>query len=110
MSGKNREKGLQFERRCVAAFRRFFPHAQRHDESAPGAILGYDLENTGPFIIQCKRKQEYAPITAIHELPASSKVPLLITEPDDGPAMAVLPFSALLRLMESGLEGLSDEF
>lgn len=96
----NRKKGHDFERQVTLAFRTHgFPNAQRHDESVPNAVLGYDLENTGPFLVQCKRLAQYAPISCIFELPATSKIPLLITQSDDGPAMAVLPFTFLLQLI-----------
>jgi hypothetical protein len=108
----NRKKGHDFERRVVAAFRSHgFPKAIRHDESIPGAILGYDIDHTGPFRVQCKRLQNYAPISNIFEIPNSDAyIPLLITQPDDGKAMAVLPFSAFLQLISGCMPKLKEEF
>jgi hypothetical protein len=109
----NRKKGHDFERRVVAALRSHgFPNAKRHDEQAPGAVLGFDIENTAPFIIQCKRHQAYAPISAIFEIPATSLTPVLITQPDDTsqPAMAVLPFSAFLMLLSNHLPPTPEDF
>lgn len=107
----NRKRGHDFERRVVAAFRSHgYPNAQRHDESAPGAVLGYDLENTGPFIVQCKNLATYAPISAINEIPPSSLTPVLVTQSATGPAMAVLPFSAFLMLLSKQTPPLPEDF
>lgn len=109
MAITNRKKGHDFERQVVLGFRTHgFPNAKRHDESVPNAVLGYDLENTGPFLVQCKCLTHYAPISAIFELPATSKVPLLITQSDDGPAMAVLPFASLLQMITGRLAARED--
>tara|TARA_Y100000593_G_scaffold19936_2_gene39959 strand:- start:4895 stop:5260 length:366 start_codon:yes stop_codon:yes gene_type:complete len=55
MSGKNsRRKGHNWERKCAQLFREIgWSNARRHLEYQ-GNDLGKDLEETKPFIVQCK--------------------------------------------------------
>ncbi len=60
MTTTNRKKGHDFERRVVAAFRSHgYPNAKRHDEQASGAVLGYDIENTGRKFIGIEMDDKY---------------------------------------------------
>jgi hypothetical protein len=97
----SRRKGHSFERDIVAEFRgRGWIRACRNIETDPDAILGIDLKNTAPFSIQCKRLADYAPISRIGEIPPlPGQIPVLITKPDDGPAMVVLPLQDFLAMI-----------
>jgi hypothetical protein len=97
----SRKKGHDFERAVVAEFRALgWIRACRNIETDPDAVLGIDLKHTEPYAVQCKRLSDYAPIRRIEEIPPlPGQTPILITKPDDGPAMVVLPLSAFLTLI-----------
>lgn len=100
MSAKNRAKGLDFERKVANAFRLAgWLGAKRHLEFQQAEAQGFDLDGTEPFRIQCKRLAAYAPVATMGEIkPAPGVVPLLVTKPDDGPAMVVLRFTDFIAL------------
>lgn len=103
MSGKrSRTKGHSFEREIAKAFREAgFKDAKRKLEYQAEEAIGIDLDGTGQFQVQCKRKKAYSPITAIFEIKRKpEKVPVLITKPDRGEAMAVLPLDDFLTLIK----------
>lgn len=101
MPGKHsRTKGHSFERECARDFQSIgFPDARRHLEYQDGEANGVDIKNTGLFAIQCKRGQQYAPITKIEEVQIPG-LPLLITKADKKPAMAVLPWKELMKMIK----------
>lgn len=101
-----RKKGHDFERWTVLQIISICPAAKRHLEYQKGEANGVDLDNTGPFLIQCKRGRKYASLSAIEEIkiPAGKKfkgrdfIPVLVTRGDDKPALACLPFKDFLEL------------
>ena len=101
MTINSRTKGLTYERLVANEFRAMgWVKACRNIETNPDAVLGLDLLHTEPFSIQCKRLADYAQISRIFEIPdLPGQIPVLVTKPDDGPAMAVLPFKDLMRLI-----------
>lgn len=116
MAGKinSRKKGHDWERAIVNEFRSLgWTRACRNIETNPDSILGLDILHTEPFSIQCKRLQEYAPISRIQEIPPlQGQIPVLITKPDDGPAMVVLPLQDFLTLIspDSSSRPTKDDF
>lgn len=86
MSGKrSRTKGHSFEREVANVLKPLWPDAKRHLEVQASEAQGYDLDNTEPFRIQCKRGARYAPISKLTEpiIPdGSSLMPMLITKGD----------------------------
>lgn len=100
---KNRAKGHDFERKVVNAFRNAgWLTAKRHLEFQAAECKGYDLDNTTPFVIQCKHLKTYAPIAVINEIQApSSAVPVLITKPESGPTVACLRFRDFMRMVKA---------
>lgn len=103
MGGKwSRTKGHSFERRIAALLRQVFPNAKRHLEYQDGEAFGVDIANTGHYRIQCKKHRCYVSINTIDEVEhdALFEVPVLVTAADGKPAMAVLPFDELLRLLK----------
>jgi len=103
---KSRTKGHGFERWCAIQMRDIFPKARRHLEYQDGQCFGVDLAETGPYKFQCKRFRDYAPINAIMEVqcePELGDVPVLVTQGDHKPAMAVLPFEDFIRLVKKGI-------
>jgi hypothetical protein len=62
--------------------------------------MGYDLDGTDPFRIQCKALQNYVPVNTIEEIhPSPTHTPVLITKADGKPAMAVLPLEDFMRII-----------
>lgn len=56
MTGKGRRvKGHSFERHVAKLLADLYPEVKRHLESQRQEALGYDLDNTGPFRLQCKK-------------------------------------------------------
>jgi hypothetical protein len=122
MGKLSRTKGHSFERLVAQWFQDAgWPDARRQLEYHVKDALGVDLQETSPFLVQCKRGRTYAPITAIEEIvphvtiPAENvprvlergyvwampKIPLLVTKADNKPAMVALPaedFFKLIRL------------
>lgn len=102
MSKLSRTKGHAFERWVAQQLRSVFPDAKRQLEYQADEANGVDLANTGDYLVQCKRFKRYAPITCIDEIrPQAGKTPVLVTKPDRGEPMAVLPLSAFIRLLEA---------
>lgn len=84
MSGKrSRDRGLNFEREIANVLRPLFPNAKRHLESQSQEAKGYDLDNTEPFLIQCKRNKKYCSISKLTEPQCKEgEIPMLITKGD----------------------------
>lgn len=102
MGKKSRTKGHSFERWCAAALRVVFPNARRQLEYHVKDAQGVDLQETGRYLIQCKRFKGYAPITAIFEIKPDrvfGQVPVLVTKADNGPVFAVIPFEEFIKLI-----------
>lgn len=96
MSGKrSRTKGHSFEREIAKFFQTIgYLEAKRHLEYQSEEVVGVDLDNTGPYKVQCKRNKGYAPINKIFEIQDMKDcIPLLITKADNKPAMVVMPLS-----------------
>lgn len=103
MSGKrSRTKGHSFERSVAIALRRIFPDAKRHLEYQCDEALGIDIDNTGPYRIQCKRGKRYSSLSAIKEPvidPIEPGIPVLITKADNQEALVALPLEHFLELL-----------
>ncbi len=102
ISGKGcRTKGHSFERWVAAKVSKIFPDAKRHLEYHARDADGRDIENTGAYLIQCKRNRKYAPLSALKEIqidPIDGGIPVLITKGDNEEPIACLPFDHFLRL------------
>ena len=96
-----RAKGHGFERKIANEMKEFYPDARRHLEYQKCEAKGFDVANTGPFLIQCKRNRLYAPITKINEVKVSSEdqIPILVTKGDNLETMCVMKFSDFLKML-----------
>jgi len=96
------KKGKQFERDVANALGHIFPNAERMLEYQASGNIGVDIKGTGCFKIQCKRNANYAPIGKIHEVRTEdpNDIPILVTKGNHLAPMAVLPFEALIRMLE----------
>lgn len=114
-----RAKGHAFERTISSDFQELGFEAMTTRAKVGGnwcaSDHGIDLCGTEPFLVQCKRFKDYAPISCIEEIqipeairsywgdspPAVmlDAVPLLITKADNKPTMAVLPWEELKKLI-----------
>ncbi len=103
LSGKGcRAKGHSFERWVAEQMRRIYPEARRLLEYQAEEANGVDLQNTGRYLIQCKRNRKYAPLSAIEEIqicPIEGGTPVLVTKGDGKTPLAVLPFEEFIRLL-----------
>ena len=104
MSKLSRTKGHGFEREIAIAFRKAgFPEAKRHLEYQACEAKGIDLDNTGPFKVQCKRGRKYHSLSAIEEIeldPIEGGIPVLVTRGDNKTALAALPLVDFLDLVK----------
>lgn len=102
MSGKRgRTKGHSFEREIANDLQTIFPNAKRQLEYQIDTCKGIDIANTEGFAIQCKNRKTYSPVNTIEEIKnAPHEVPVLVTKALRKPAMAVLPWKDLLKLLE----------
>lgn len=99
---RSRRKGHQFEREIAIALRPVFPAARRHLEYQDAEANGVDLVETGNFRFQCKKLKQYAPVTAINEIICDrmlGDVPVLVTQGDSLPPIAVLHFDDFLTIL-----------
>lgn len=103
MGRSERTKGHNFEREIANRFKTVFEGARRHLEfQKEEAQAGVDISNTGRYKVQCKRGKRYAPMTAIYEVEIDfieGGCPILVTQADRQPILAVLPFEELLDLI-----------
>ena len=102
MSGKSaRTKGFGFERKISQDFQAMgWKDAGRQLEYQANEAHGYDLKNTDPFLVQCKKHKKYVPIGTIEEIePQKGKIRLLITQGDYKEPMAVLSWKDLQTLI-----------
>lgn len=98
-----RRKGHSFEREVAIALREVWPKARRHLEYQDSEANGVDIAETGEFKFQCKKLKGYAPVSKIREIQYDEllgEVPVLVTAADGEPALAVLPFTDLIRLLK----------
>lgn len=102
------KKGKQFERDVSNALGHIFPNAERMLEYQASGNIGVDIKGTGCFKIQCKRNAGYASISKINEVRVQdpNDIPILVTKGNHMETMAVLPFDALIRMLEV-MHGLS---
>jgi hypothetical protein len=102
MGRRNRAKGKTFELFVAKAFRTIFPKAKRHLEYQKEEAKGYDLDNTGRLLIQCKAAKRYVPISTITEVQKGSKddVPVLVTKGDRMPAVVCLYMTDFIKILD----------
>lgn len=100
MGGKSsRTKGHSFERAIAKYLRILFPKAKRNLEYQEGQ--GVDLEGTGCFKFQLKRRKNYSPMTALFEVPKNDdNIPVLVTKADFKPILVAMYWDDFTKLME----------
>lgn len=103
LNGKGcRAKGHAFERWVAESLRKIFPDAKRHLEYQAREANGCDIDNTGPYLFQCKRGRRYASLSAIEEIqicPIEGGIPVLVTKGDHKEPLVCLPYKHFLRLL-----------
>ena len=109
MGRKSRTKGHSFEREVARDFREAgYSDACRQLEYQENQCYGVDLDKTGKYLIQCKRRKTYSSISTIQEIRCEDYVathrrkvvvPVLVTKADNLPTMAILPWSHLQKLI-----------
>lgn len=102
MGKRSREKGHTFERLIAASLRHIYPEAKRKLEYQEDTCVGVDLENTGPWTIQCKRHKTYVPVVTIEEVQGNR--PVVVTKADNRPTMVIMQYEDFLYLLESSTE------
>jgi hypothetical protein len=103
MGKLSRTKGHSFERWVANQLRKVFPEARRQLEYQAAEALGVDIQNCGPYQIQCKRGKRYASLKAIHEPqldPIDPGIPVLVTKGDNQEPLAAIPFSHFVELVK----------
>lgn len=104
MGKMQRTKGHSYERDIALKFRALYPEAKRKLEYQIQECTGVDLENVGPFLVQCKRFKKYAPISHLKEVQGNG-IHLLITRGDfekDVVCMYLEDFLMILRDFKGG--------
>lgn len=98
-----RQKGHNFEREIANALVSVFPNARRQLEYHADDANGCDIQNTEPYLIQCKRFSKYVNPSKISEVICDRSlgdVPILVTKGDNLEPLAILPFTELVRLLK----------
>lgn len=108
MGGRHsRTKGHSFERHIAKLFRELglFPFAKRHLENQKEEALGFDLDNTGPFLFQLKRYAKWVSVSKIFEVQKQYEgdIPVLVQKADNQPAISSLFFDDFCRVIEGFL-------
>lgn len=99
----SRKKGHDFERFVANELKKVFPDARRQLEYQSTEARGFDIANTGEYLIQCKRGRKYSSLTAIEEIqmdPIECGVPILVTKGDDKEPLACMPFKHFVKLLK----------
>lgn len=111
-----RTKGHAYERKIAVDFQEmgFDAITKRAARGGDWSTTddGIDLVGTEPFAVQVKRYRDYVPVNTIEEIhpgtlhdglgfAVDSEVPILITKADHKPAMAVLPWEELQKLIRA---------
>ena len=65
---RNRTNGHNFERECADELKSVFPEVKRHLEYQVQEAMGIDLDNTGPFLFQCKYGKRHASPNVLDEI------------------------------------------
>ena len=101
MNGKtNRRKGHGFEREIANEIKVMFPEAKRQLEYQEDECKGIDIANTGVYAIQCKNHKKYVSVNTIDEIKCGpDKIPVVVTKGQRLPAMAIIPWKDLIRLI-----------
>lgn len=100
-----RNKGLSFERTVSAYFRAIgFLKAGRKLEFQTAHAVGVDIEKSGPFAIQCKAFQKYAPLSCIEEIQDKTRIPVLVTKGNLKTPLVALPLEDFLRLAQAFMQ------
>lgn len=103
MSKWARTKGHSFERLIAASLRLVFPGARRQLEYHSRDAKGIDIQECGPYRIQCKKLKSYASVNTIKEVQCDRElgdIPVLVTAGDNLEPVAVLFYSDFLRLVK----------
>jgi hypothetical protein len=101
MGKLSRTKGHSFERKVAALFREIYPRARRQLEYHPDDALGVDIQDCGPFLIQCKRGRKYHSLSAIEEVQTRpGGIPALITKGDDKEEIIALYLKDFLDIIK----------
>jgi transcriptional regulator with XRE-family HTH domain len=104
MGKMSRTKGHSFERWVAIQFRSIYPEAKRKLEYQKGECIGIDLDNVGPYLVQCKRGKKYASLSAIDEVevdPIEGGVRVLVTKGDNKEALACISLDHFLHLVKN---------
>lgn len=109
MGRLSRTKGHAFERDIAKDFREAgYDGACRQLEYQENQCYGVDLDGTGKYLVQCKRRKTYSSLSTIQEIRCEEYVanhrrkvvvPILVTKADKMPTMAVLPWDHLKKLL-----------
>ena len=102
-----RTKGHAWERQVAQDFQELgWSEARRLLEYNTRDANGIDLQDTFPFLVQCKRHKDYVSINHINEIQTGDDgaIPLLLTKADRKPTMAVLPWTELKKLIKQAYE------
>lgn len=106
MGKLSRTKGHSFEREIARQFQRElgFEDVRRHLEYQDGEANGVDLVNTWPFLIQCKKRAGYSPVSTLGEILRTDNnsdcVPMVITQADRKPACVILYWDDMKRIIK----------
>lgn len=106
MAKISRTKGHTYERQIASEFRELgFDEAMTSRETTGGnwqtSDEGIDLAFTEPYHVQVKRFKKYQPIGKINEIDPALPNRILITKADRQPAMAVMAWDDLKRLIKT---------
>lgn len=97
-----RKKGHDFEREVAAFFRMigFLQAGRNLEQFQKHKQVGVDLENTGPFRVQCKNHQKYPNLSIIEEITDKSGIPLLIAKANAKRPLVALPLEDFMRMAQ----------
>lgn len=102
-----RTRGHTFERAVANRLKEegLYPEAKRHLENQAAEALGFDIDNTEPYYIQCKRNKQYAPITKLEEVQLNKlpdeAVPVLVTKGDRKKEVVCLYLDDFIDLLKA---------
>ena len=100
----SRRKGHSFERKVSQNLRPIFPEAKRHLEVQMQDALGYDIDNTGEWRIQCKSLAKVPNIPKVFsefKKLTDENIPVIVFSVTNKGEYACVKWSDMLLLMQA---------
>jgi HJR/Mrr/RecB family endonuclease len=103
MSKLSRDKGAEFEREVAKLFHKLgYPDAKRRLGQARDS--GHDLDDTGRFVVECKRRrttiENEAWLAQVQQSARRSKLPIVVARSDGGSPYVLMTWKTFTEIAQ----------